>query len=641
MPQLDKVGLQAFFGGQSTDRKYGADFQFFYSRHLDFRKNPSQLTVLPKTRRASGSVVDDLVEDMTRVPSGEKFAIGDAGNVYRIDTSENFVYFGELSQNGGAGITYRADVDKAYVTGENKIARIKDIDDSPVLQPNWFTEVVSTSNDASASGGTNTYELKTEFTENASDKRTFISDIEPLKKIGVYVVDKGTGDWTLTLHDDANNELGSVTVTNANLTDGEINYFEFSEQIRLKVSTDEAAGGRTYHFHVTSTVADGTLQTTTADSIADADFEIWAYPLVETKNGLHPIANFINFTLIGNERYVVAYEPLQENPTTADYEQHRLILPPGYEVCGFAQLDEFIFIGAEKRSDSGEFQEGKIFAWDGTSTTYNFFYDIPEGSPESLFSEKNIVHFIAGGSLYQTRGNQPVKVRTFRNTDSEYSGTSDVTHNNPNMMTVRRGILLVAYPTTTTNQSVEHGVYSLGAISREFPQSWGFSYTISPKRQGGVDRDIILNDGSNNLRIGMIKNYGDTLFISWRHEDDYGVDIVDNSSDPAEYATIESLYFDNNQPLKKKWGFVITSTFKTLPDGVEIRLKYKLDRGDWVYSSWFDNSNTPENNIKFNLEDRSYYGIEFGADIRITGTETPEILSLFHYFDPQKRESEV
>lgn len=637
MPKLDKVGLQAFFGGQSTDRKYGADFQFFYSRGIDFRKSPHEFTVLPSARKISGSVVVDLIEDMARLPSGEKLAVGDAGNLYRVNTNEEFSHFGIIGENGGAGITYRADVDKAYATGVDRVVRIDDIEDSPKLDQNWLTEIVSSSNDAFKTGGTSTYSVPTAL--NESDKREFVSDIEPFKKIGVKVVDKGTGDWTLTLHDDADNELGSVTLTNANLEDNKLNYFEFSSAVRALVSTTEAAGGRTYHFHLTSTVNDGTIQTTTGFS--DCDLEVWAYPLVETKNGLHPVAQFANFTLIGNERYVATYEPLQDSPTTSDYQQHRLIFPPGYETTGFAQLDEYVLIGAEKRSDSGEFQEGKIFGWDSTSTTYNFFYDIPEGSPETLFSHKNMVKFIAGNALYETAGQQPVKVRTFRNTDSEYSDTEDITRVNPHMMTVRRGILLVGFPTSTTNQSLEHGVYSLGAISREFPDSWGFSYTISKKSEGGVDRDIILNDGSNNLRIGMIKNYGDSLFISWRHNNEYGVDIVDNSSDPAEFATLESLYFDNGEPLKKKWGFVVTATFDTLPSGTKLRLKYKRNKGSWVYSDWFDDSNTPDNLAKLNLETKDFYGIEFGADIQTTGTVTPEILSLFLHFDPQRKESEV
>jgi hypothetical protein len=239
--------------------------------------------------------------------------------------------------------------------------------------------------------------------------------------------------------------------------------------------------------------------------------ELWANALVSTVNGQHPVMNFTNLTLIGNERYVAVYEPLQDSPTTADFQRHRLTLPPGFEVCGFAQKNLLAIIGAEKRSSTGEFQEGMLFFWDGISQTYNDFYPVPEGAPESLFSHKNTCYFIAGGALYRIRGSdEPIKVRTFRNTDSELSGLTDTTHAPVNGMTVRRGILLIGYPFSTTNTSLEQGVYSYGAISSDYPESWGFSYTMSS--------GSYVNTGSNNLRIGMIKNYGDTLYISWRDD---------------------------------------------------------------------------------------------------------------------------
>src|SRR5207253_423545 len=142
----------------------------------------------------------------------------------------------------------------------------------------------------------------------------------------------------------------------------------------------------------------------------------------------------------------------------------------------------------EKRSTAGSFQEGKIILWDGIQTTYNRIFDVPEGSPESLFSEKNIVSYIANGGIYRTAGTQPKLVRRFRNTDSEYSNVSDTTHAPVHGMSVRRGILLMGYPYSTTNQALEHGVYSLGASSSQYPESWGFNYTMST--------GSILNNGS-------------------------------------------------------------------------------------------------------------------------------------------------
>lgn len=633
MDNYSPKGLTSFFGGQSVDKFLGTEGQFYYARHVDHRKNPSSLSVLPAPTKADGGVVTDLLQDMTQINSGVRYSLGDAGNVYKATAAGVWSPVFSLGEAGGAGIVYRADVDHIYITGRSKIARIQRMTTTAGVQQNWFQNGISTSTTCTKTGGTNTYTLKTAVSEASVDKRSFTSDIEPLYKLGVRIIAKGTGDWTLTLHDDANAVLGTVTVTNANLTSGTVNYFIFSTPVRIQRGNNGAGSALTYHFHLTSTVADGTVATTTASSLADCDMELWANALVTTQNGLHPITNFLNFTLIGNGRYIAQYEPLQDNPTTADFDRHRITLPPGFEVCGFGQKNLLCIIAAEKRSTSGEFQEGALFFYDGLGDSYNDWYPVPEGSPEGLFSHKNIAHYIAGGGLYRIQGvDEPIKIRTFRNTDSEYSNTQDITHVNPNVMAVRRGILLIGYPTSTTNQSLEHGVYSIGAISREYPESFGFSYTTS--------NGNILNNGSNNLRIGMVKSYGDTLYVSWRDDSStphaYGVDIVNNSSVPAGDFQIESLGFDDNRVgFYKKAGYIM-ATFDDLPVGVSLRLKYKIDEEtNWHYSEAVTSGKTFQMPVEQN-----FLSIQIGLDGTV-GATTPYISSLFLYFDPLKGEAAV
>jgi hypothetical protein len=631
-PGFVTVGLQSFVGGESQDSKFGAKYQFGYARHVDFRKKASQFSVLPTTANVSGRVVTDLVQDITQLGNGVKYALGDSGNVYKVTSAGVWSNVGNIGEAGGAGILYRADVDCVYITGQTKVARIKNASTAPVLDINWFATGISSLSTCYKAGGTNTYTLATTVNESTSTIRSFTTDIEPIKKIGVKVITKGTGDWTLTLHDDANNLLGTSTVTNANLTNNAVNYFTFTTPVRALV----VPNARTYHFHITSTVADGTLATTTASSMVDCDMGLWANALVTTNNGLHPIYSFAQLTVFGNEKYVAVYQPLQDNPTTADYKRHGLTFPPGYEVNGFAQLELYVAITAEKKASVNDFQEGKMFLWDGISTTYNRFYDIPEGSPESVFSHKNIIHFYAGGSVYQSSGGQPVKIRTFRNTDSEYSGISDITLANPHMMAVRRGILLMGYPTSTTNPNLEHAVYSWGAISRDYPTSYGTSYTLST--------GAILNNGSNNIRIGMVRNFGDTLYMSWRDDQNggYGVDVVNNSSSPSPDFQIQSLYFDNNMPYQEKKAHKILAIFNTLPTGVSIKLKYRINReSTWHYST--DDGTQPLTSgfaVSFSVP-KMFIGIEFGMDGVVTGTTTPECTGLFLQFDPRPTRSEV
>ena len=632
----EPIGLSAFFGGMSIDRKLGTKSpQFYYGRHIDFRKNPSQFTVLPYGNVEASGAVSDLVLDMSQIASGMRYAVGDSGNIYAVSTAGVWSLYGSMSERSGAGMVYRSDVDHTYISGQSLIARIRRTANSPTLQTTWFKNGVSSSSTCFKKGGSNTYTPPVVLTENPPDKRSFTSDIEPLYQIGIRVITKGTGNWTLTLHDDANNVLGTVTITNGNLVNNSINYFIFSSPIRIQRGDNGAGAALTYHYHVTSTVADGTLATTTKVSLVDCDMELWANALVTPNNALHPMINFLNFTLIGNSNYVAQYEPLQDNPQmNIDYLPHRLTFPPGYEVCGFAQKNLLCVIGCEKRSSTGEFQDGALFFWDGISDTYNDWWPVPEGSPESLFSHDNTVYFMAGGALYQVQStDQPIKIRTFRHTDSEFSNITDTTHCYPHMMTVRRGTLLMGYPSYTTNQALEHGVYSMGQAASVYPVSFGLNYTIST--------NTLLNNGSNNLKIGMVKNFGDTLMISWRDDSGsprkYGVDITDNSSLPKPTATIESLLYDGSRPAYfKKVGYIIAIT-EALPSDCSYKLKYKLDReANWHYSDDVDTTNfAGAGSTVFILPlEKRFLALEHGMDLTV-GTTTPTILFLGAFVDLQ------
>lgn len=631
--KFEKKGLLSFFGGISVDAKLGANSQFQYARSVDFRKRPSQFSILPGTSKTSGGIVTDLVLDMIQVGNGTRYSIGNTGSLYKTTTSEIWSLAGVMGENSGGGIAYRAEFDNLYIPCQTKIARYKNITTSPTLDANWFQRGKSTYSGCYKTGGTNAYTVPVIINDTSTtDRRSIVSDIEPLYSIKVYIKNKGTGNWTLTLHDDANNTIAISTMSNADLRDGQLNEFVFSSPVRIKPNTYNATNGLTYHYHLTSTVADGSVYTTTANSLADCDMELWANALIQTNNGLHPTINFLNLTLIGNGRYVTAYEPLQDSPTTSDLIRHRLTLPPGYEVCSFAQKNLMCIIGAEKRSSSGEFQSGALFFWDGISTTYNDWWVVPEGSPEALFSHKNTAYYFAGGALYQIRGtDEPVKIRTMKNTDSEYSNISDTTHCYPNMMAVRRGVLLMGYPSYTTNLSLEHGVYSYGSISREYPVSFGYNYTISTTSR--------LNNGTNNLKIGMIKNFNDTLYISWRDDGasptTYGVDIVNNSSAPATNFDFYSLYFDANIPYKQKLGIKIVATFDSLPTDSRTRLKFRIDGGSWEYGEYVSSGTY----IVLPINKR-FYGIEFGMEGE-PGSTTLNCQSIFLFYDPLRNEREL
>ena len=122
-----------------------------------------------------------------------------------------------------------------------------------------FTAVGSTDNiDTSLDptfAAANTYTPPTAISETATNKQTFTPTKSKLTRIWVYPVAKGTWNWKVTVHDASNVVQATITITNASLTNWAVNYFNVPCNLTALW---------TYHFHVTSTVADWTVRVATA-----------------------------------------------------------------------------------------------------------------------------------------------------------------------------------------------------------------------------------------------------------------------------------------------------------------------------------------------------------------------------------------
>lgn len=557
---------QSFYGGQSSDDAIGTEASFAYSRALDHRTNPSQLSVLPGPRTLSNGVIQDLPLNVVQVQNGTRYAYGDQGYIYKIDTSNVITYLNKLP-TGSDGCLYRSDSDAIYFATQTDVRRYYPISGSPTFDQTYGA---SKSIDSAAyrTGGAQTYTLPTAISEAATAYCSFQPDIEPFYSIKVNVVSKGTGDVTLTLHDGLNNVLGTSTVTAANMSNGLVE-FVFSSQIRALVKPN----ARTYHFHLTVSTGTTTIATSTASDMNTADFELWAYRLIDTVNGFHPMAQFQQFTLIGNGNYLAVWEPLTDsNPPNAEFQRHRLVFPSGFEVCGIAVTDEFAVIACEKRSTDGtkDFQEGKLFIWDGIAQTYNQVIDVSAGSPEAIQTHENYPYFVVNGVLCAWGGGKNIiKVRTFKNISNVFTDTIDNTHVYPNMMTIKNGLLHVGFPSITTNASIEHGVYAWGSLDKNFAASFNYAY---------VPANMQTTNTGTSLQIGCVRNFGDEMYIGWKDANGaYGLDIVDSLCDPAPIFQFRARRFDAGAVYKDKQALRTSIDTVALPSGVTITPTYKID----------------------------------------------------------------
>lgn len=614
----------SFEGGWSSDLKQGAPSTFPYSRHLDFRKNPTKLTILPATVKESGSVFTDLPTDMLQLPSGKIVAIDKSGGVYTRTTGGSWSKNGTTLPDTAFGMVYNLQQDTIFIPGLTAMHSVSGADGiysgSPfTVNANVFQAQVDQS---SVAGHAASYSTVAAVSEVAADKLTFTPQVEPLHSIKLWVNAKGTGDMIVTLHDAANNVLGTVTIANDSLAVGAYNEFVFAMPPRMYAKPNPAA----YHFHVTfSGGTASTIGTSSANSLSAADYQTLSNRFVQPNNGFHPVTEFLQYLCIGNERYVAVWEPISlANPGVLEFLQHRLTLPSGYEVTSLTQYTEYLAIGAEKRSKSAtnEFQDGKIFFWDGTSTTYTFFVNVPEGAPYALMSTKNTLYYFAGGGWWAWAGSNPVKIFQMPNTDFEFSNTNTYMINYPNTMTVRNGILLGGFPSETNSTNIEHAVYSFGSLNKNYPNSFGYSYSMSTgSRTNGT------------LRIGVVQNFGDKLFIGWRDGSSYGIDKVDPNSPPFSTATWESLVSDYMfvstkkkfpRPDKTKTISYLELDFPPLPVGCTVTPKYKIDRE----ASWHPGTAAIAGAtfVRMNINKR-YHELQVGFDLTATNT-TPEIIAI-------------
>lgn len=603
---IKPVTFADFSGGWSLDGKVGAKYSFGASYNFDFRKAPTRLSVLPGLAREDNNAVTDLVQNEVMAPDGTIYALGETGNVYKRNTSAVWSNMGNIGTNGTFGVSYRRDTDDIYLAGTKTVTRYESISTAPQLLPQYYGPSYSIYNNTAQAGfnvnafqqgSSNTYAVPTTLLDNSTTNlRYFQSDIEPLNKISVWVVNKGTGDWTLTLHDGVNKVLATATVTNANLKNNQFNDFVFSTATNGQVRIYIAPNARTYHIHVTSTVNDGTLASSALNDLTTADLEVWADRLVQTNNGMHPIDRFLQYELIGNGNYLSIWEPISDPPTNSEWQRHKLVFPMEYECCGVDHTNEYavVALGQTSTTNSLTPQEGLIAFWDGASPTYNYFLRVPEGTPYGLHTYNNIVYYFAGGVWYELASptTLPAPIRMMPGSDTEFSGTNSPITVYPYCATTRRNIQLLAYPSKTTNTNVNFGIYSYGSLYAEVKPAFGHNYTISTGSKN--------YSASNNLRIGMVKSFGDILHVSWQDSlnGGYGVDSVTNASNPAPTATFQTLIIDMGYTGKLKQGIYIEAYY-SLPAGATIRLGYSIDRGTFqndtnLYSAtnlWFNRAN--------------------------------------------------
>ncbi len=689
-PQNSKkmpINLNSFAGGMSVDYKMGVQNSFYNSVALDFRKKASQMSVLPGMT-VTATNMTDLIVAMTQDPTGVRWAVGDKGNVYKINLSGVLTKIAQLSSDSGHGIVYNQLSDMLYITGQQTVSLYGPITSSitsPVFYSDIFGKSASVANGVvnlyndvsgtydgtarnnaqsvglnigitdptqiSSTTAVSNYLTKTSINESAVDTCVFAPDFEPFYSIAVYINTVGTGNLTLTLHDGFHNVVATSTIAHANVTIGWNEFVFTAPGVRSFTGAIQSGLSASYHFHITSTVADTQVDCITTNDLTGCNFLLFIYRMVQTNNKWHPMTIFTGSTMllcVGNGQYLSTYNFSNDsNPSNYVYNRSRFPLDAGYEVCGLTVNNQYLVIAAEKRSSSNvnNFQDGMLYFWDGTNSSYNFKIQIPMGAPYSIYTFNNITYFVCNGSLYAWGGGQQViKIRPISYQNTDYLGSSDDTYVNPNMMDSRANLLMIGYPSTTTNVNNHYGIYSWGSVELIYPNSFGISYELS---NGKTNFSV-----ANQLKIGMIKNFVDTMYTSWTYVDDdgitrYGLDITNNSSAPASTFSWQSLIWDGGVRYKMKQAMRLKINFLPLPTGSTITANYSLDRRPFVSADPL--SGTPytavagDTELVVQLDSARFHELQWGftGTCDSSTTEPPTITGVVMEIDPLTTEADV
>ena len=300
--------------------------------------------------------------------------------------------------------------------------------------------------------------------------------------------------------------------------------------------------------------------------------------------------------------------------------------------------NQYLVIAVERRSKTvgRTFQDGALYLWDGTTSNPNFVIDIPMGAPYGLYCFNNVVYFACAGSLFAWSGGQTViKVRQLAYQNTDYLGVTDTTIVNPNMFTSRYNLLMMGYPSSSTNVNLKYGVWSWGTVELTFPNSYGLSYTLS---NGYLNNTTPIS----NLQIGCVYNFVDSMYIPWSYTDSngthYGMDFLNNSSAAALTASWQSLIYDGGVRYKQKVALRLKISFVSLPTGCTVTPYYILERGSVVNG----NATTSGSSALQEINTR-FHEIQYGFNVTCPpGTMIPPtITGVTLEVDPTEGESEL
>jgi len=344
-----------------------------------------------------------------------------------------------------------------------------------------------------------------------------------------------------------------------------------------------------------------------------------SYQSLTATTDFAPCHAFGNKLLVGNGRYVSTLDD------STVWVAQAVSLPPSYRVRAMTTVGDWVAIAAVRGTNIYDYSNGKVFFWDGTESNYNFFINIPEGEPNALLGLDNMLFVIAGGRgkmyLAGITSGETEPIKTLPDV-----GRGKFIEIYPGAITTWDGLLRMGVAGAGDSATIQRGVFSYGALNKNYARSLSFDFPISTGNETGT-----------GVNIGALYATGpNDFYVSWKDGSSYGVDKIDTTALQSS-AYIETRIGDMGIPHRKKKIVNHQLNFEPLAVGESLTLKYKREREvSWQTVTEGATDFATYGAIKTKTYPGSKYQaaeVQYRIELAASGSTSPNLKNLVVEFD--------
>jgi len=274
-----------------------------------------------------------------------------------------------------------------------------------------------------------------------------------------------------------------------------------------------------------------------------------------------------------------------------------------------------------------DYDQGRIYFWDGYSPIFNFYIDVPEGGINALLGTRGQLYIWAGWHadlLVYEGGSSAKKLK-----EVPLLTPSDYAEVFPQAVAMWQANPRYGLAGNSNSDDINKAVYTYGSKNYRYPDTLTCDYPIST------------GNYLDTVKIGMILPFNKELLVSWKDNVSCGVDYINVTNAPYPTAYLEMMVEDLDIPYKEKQATQLVATFDPLLTGESINVKYMNEETD---TTWNTNSESPavgDITVRKIVPNGRYFHMRIGVDLSTTGSTTPTLKSVVLETDKNEEEDRI